>query len=118
MAQPVPVKGGSWVQDPDTGEFVPKAEYYRNKSQSGTPMILGNMEAFKSPIDGRMISDRGQLRKHNQEHGVTDPRDYGAGYFARKEKERAYAHRSDTPEAVRERKKEINTIIERGRYEH
>jgi hypothetical protein len=53
--------------------------------------ILEDIEPFKSPITGEVISSRSQLRQHNKEHGVTDSRDYSANFFERKAREREIA---------------------------
>lgn len=69
----------SWVQDPSTGKLIPKHEYRPPAPKFAA--IHGDIETFKSPIDGSIISDRAQLRKHNARHGVTDARDYSKSYY-------------------------------------
>jgi len=44
-------------------------------------------EEFISPVDKTLISDRGQLARHNKRHGVTNIADYGPDYHARRGKE-------------------------------
>jgi hypothetical protein len=44
-------------------------------------------EEFISPIDKSVISDRGQLARHNKKHGVTNIADYGPKYFDRRREE-------------------------------
>ena len=53
--------------------------------------IIEDIEPFKSPITGEIISSRSQLRQHNRKHGVTDSRDYSASFFEKKAKEREIA---------------------------
>lgn len=90
-----------WIQDPETGTLIPAHEYRRNAVQ--TAFVQGDIESFRSPVDGSLISDRAQLREHNHKHGVTDLRDYGDDYFARKEQERQSVLRSDSKAAKQDR---------------
>lgn len=92
----------TYVQDPKTGKLVEKNEYYANKAQSSSAAIHG-FEEFKSPIDGRIIGDRRQLADHNRQHGVTNVRDYGDGYFERKGRERAEVMNASSSRNKRER---------------
>ena len=102
---------GSWVRHPETGKMVPKSEYTPTLRGSPCPAILKGMEEFVSPIDGSRISDRGQLRRHNEKHGVANPGEYGANngakYFERKAAERQSVLDGNTPKAKRER---VDTI--------
>jgi len=100
---------GSWVQDAKTGEFIDKSERY--VADPDAPMVLGSPEEFRSPIDGQMISDRGQLRRHNAKHGVTNIQDYGSGYFDRKASERQAILRGDSRAAKDERVDTIKRAI-------
>lgn len=100
----------SWVQDPETGKFIPKEEW-RDKS-SGKLYIQPVMEPFKSPIDGRIIRDRAQLAQHNREHGVTDSRDYSQDHFYKKAKERKAALNGTTREARQQRIEMLQRTID------
>jgi len=62
------------------------------ESKSGV-YIQPDIEPFKSPITGEIISSRSQLRQHHKEHGTTDARDYSAGFFEKKQREREDAIR-------------------------
>lgn len=75
-----------YIQDPKTGKLVPAHEYQRETNDGA--FIQGDIESFVSPIDGSVISDRGQLRRHMAAHGVTDSRDYSHDYYVKKAKER------------------------------
>lgn len=83
-----PIERGSWVWDSAQGKLVPKGEYCRGESSSDAPAVLGDIDAFVSPVDGSIIDDRGKLREHNKRHGVTNVADYGPDYFERKGKEK------------------------------
>jgi len=98
--------GGRWIQDPITGTLIPAAEYIRE--EYNTPFAIhGDIETFKSPIDGSIISDRKHLREHNIKHEVTDYRDYGDAYFERKANERKAALSCNRPQ---DRVDRINAI--------
>lgn len=106
------IKAGSWVQDPETGKLVPKDEYYKAKyGQQDAPYIQGDIESFKSPIDGSMITDRSHLREHNTKHGVTDSRDYSTEYYQRRAKEREGLLSGSSDRAVQERKTHLSEIL-------
>lgn len=103
----------SWVQDPKTGKLVPKDEYVRD--QDPTLYIIGDVDSFKSPIDGTVITDRAQLRRHMREHGVTDARDYSPDYYRTKARERKASLNGTTPAARRERIEAIKYAMEKHR---
>lgn len=61
----------SWVQDPETGEFVPKEDYsLRQHARSTGFVVHGDIESYKSPIDGSIITSRTALREHMKRHNV------------------------------------------------
>lgn len=103
------VERGSWVQDSETGDFVPKSEY--QTVDPDAPAVLGSPEAFTSPIDGTVIDDRGALRRHNKRHGVTNIADYGESYFERKAGERERVLSGNTQQAKNERVETIKRAI-------
>ena len=78
-------KGGSFVQDPNTGKLVERETI---RVSVNAPTVLKPLPEFISPIDRTVISSRGQLAAHNKRHGVTDIRDYGNGYIKKAEKKR------------------------------
>ena len=100
---------GSWVQDSKTGEFIPKGEY--QTVDPDAPMVLKALDEFISPIDGQRITDRGQLRRHNKQHGVTNIADYGSSYFDRKQSERDAVLSGNTRQAKNERVETIKRAI-------
>ena len=59
----------------------------RSCGNVNAPSVLPSIEEFISPIDQTVISDRGQLRRHNEKHGVTNVRDYGDTWFEKKGKQ-------------------------------
>ena len=76
---------GSYIQDPETGKLVPRSEYVR-KETNMAPSVMGDIQDFVSPIDQSLITDRGQLRRHNERHGVTNAADYSPQFIENKKK--------------------------------
>jgi len=77
----------SWIQHPITHELIPREEYVRPDISKST-MIFKEFQPFVSPIDRTLIDDRGQLRRNNQKHGVTNSQDYSPEYYTKKKNER------------------------------
>ena len=85
------IKGGSWIQvkQPDgRSKLIPKDEYRGNNVRGIAPTIMGDIEPFISPVDGRLVTGRAALRVHNREHGVTNSADYSPEYFKQRTEER------------------------------
>jgi hypothetical protein len=99
------VERGSFVQDPHTGKLVPKSDYQRVDPDA--PYVQGDIEAFKSPIDGTIIDDRAKLRRHNAQHGVTNSADYSPEYLHKRRLAREAEMLGTTRQAKQER---INLI--------
>lgn len=99
----------TWIQHPITGKLIPKNEYLR--PENNAPFVMGDIQSFVSPIDGSVISDRRHLREHNTRHGVTDTRDYGAGWFEKKAQEREAQKQFNTESCRRSRIDDIQRAI-------
>ena len=98
----------TYVQDKNTGKFVLKG----TETDDGRwPVVHGDIEPFISPITKEVISDRGQLRRHNAKHGVTDSRDYSKDFMAKASKARDNEMTGNTPAAKRERQENINQVL-------
>lgn len=104
-----PIVRGSWIYDRDLGALVPRDEYVDPRAGNQLHHILKPLDAFVSPIDGRVIDDRSTLREHNKEHGVTNVADYGEEYFERRGKEKYNDSIGNTKEAKLER---VNALRE------
>jgi len=74
----------TYILHPETRKLVLKSEYYAQQDDPAAPSVMTLREPFVSPVDGSYIDDFGKLRQHNKKHGVTDRRDYGEEYFAKK----------------------------------
>jgi hypothetical protein len=98
-------------------EFEKNWRYWEMASlESGNKSanVQKNLDEFKSPIDGSIISCRSQLRDHNKKHGVTDIRDYGHQHFETRGKEMYREKTGDNPQA----KKERQQLIEHNLYKY
>jgi hypothetical protein len=98
----------------EKSEFERNWEEYELQTRlaANAPAVQKNIEPFKSPIDGSIISCRSQLRQHNKKHGVTDIRDYGEQHFAKRGEEMYRERVGETPQAKRERQQ----LIEHNLY--
>ena len=87
----------TYVQDPETGKFVLKGDYVRKGANHAD--FIKPLEAFKSPIDGSVISCRSQLRAHNERHGVTNSADYSESCMKNNEYKRVSAGQRELKES-------------------
>lgn len=60
----------SWVQDPTTGELIPK-EQYQGPQEAGF-FVMGDINPYKSMVTGEMIEGRRQHREHLRRHNVVE----------------------------------------------
>lgn len=86
-----------------TGEFVEKTAAHRNLREQHASAFT----PFKSPIDGKIVGDRKQLRDHNKRHGVTDMRDYSQSHFDKAQKLR---HDTINGRAKGQREERVNDL--------
>ena len=100
-----------FVVDPETGGWI-EAHLYAAPDTCDLPAIQGDIEPFKSPIDGTLITSRSQLRRHHAQHGTTDHRDYSPEFKAAKAKQMDLDRRGQTPQARLERIELIKHVIE------
>jgi len=61
------------------------------ESRAQSPLVMGDIEPFVSPIDGAIISSRPHLREHMRKHGVTHSSDFDSpgGFWDKKRQARA-----------------------------
>ena len=86
------------IQEDGSSKFVEIG----GSTGSRSPAIHGPIEAFVSPVDGSVISDRKSLREHNERHRVTNTADFGPDHLRRKADERRIAAERDKRERGRE----------------
>jgi hypothetical protein len=78
----------SWIQI--DGKLIPKEEYHGNNVRGPDLHVLPDITPFVSPIDGKQINSRPQLREHNKKHGVTNSADYSPEYYQKRKQERLF----------------------------
>lgn len=62
---------GSFVQDPKTGELVPKSKYFDSSEPAG-PFVMGDIQPYQSMQTGEMITSRSHHRAHLKQHGLIE----------------------------------------------
>ena len=94
-----------YVQDRETGKLVESGSVIPREPTG--PAIVPDIEPFESPIDGRPIKSRRDLRVHQEEHDVRLHGEYGENngkaYFERKQRERIRAGEGNTQQDRQER---------------
>ena len=75
-----------YIQDPVTHKLDPADSYCRPKTFSHS--IHGDIEAFVSPVDRSVISDRKSLREHNIRNNVVSTSEFDSATLQKQEKER------------------------------
>ena len=76
-----------WRQDPVTLELILIEE--STGPRAPRVAIFNDLPSFRSPVDGSIISDRGQMREHNKRNDVVCAQEFSDSYFEGKAKERA-----------------------------
>jgi hypothetical protein len=66
------VTRGSFIWDSAKGEMVDKSEYYANKTETNAPMIMDDIQPYKSMQTGEMIMSRSKHRAHLKQHGLIE----------------------------------------------
>ena len=91
-------------------KMVDKGTEWR-EAEVSSPMIIGPLKPFISPITREEITSREQLRRHNREHGVTNLQDYSQEYIDSRAKERVARMQGQNHEAKMERIKAIQKAM-------
>jgi hypothetical protein len=84
---PEKIKGGVWVYCATTKKMIEKYSI-EDQERVNAPAVRREISAFKSPIDGSVITTRRELANHNKRHGVTNVSDYSEGYIKNRAHER------------------------------
>jgi hypothetical protein len=69
---------GRWVFDRAAQQLVPAAEFYARKyegvatSDLASPMVIGDVQPYRSVITGEVIGGRRQHRDHLKAHGCVE----------------------------------------------
>lgn len=78
----------SFMQDWEPPKPKKKKREPNKRSRIACPHLMGDIQEFRSPIDGAVISSRSQLRTHEQRHGVKQNGDMRKGEIIAKENKR------------------------------
>lgn len=105
----------TYVQDPETGDFVLKSELHR-KQDANQSARVHTFKEFQSPVDNTIIGDRKQLAAHNARHGVTNVQDYGDKYFERRGREKENERVGNNARAKSERRDLIRRTLHQHGY--
>jgi hypothetical protein len=54
------------------GELIEVTDDYRPRTESKSPMVMGDIQPYQSMVDGSMIGGRAQHREHLRQHGLTE----------------------------------------------
>ena len=79
------------VYDPetDTSQFVPIDEAAQKlDADKGISIIRDNFDAFRSVVDGTVISNHRELEEHNRRNNVVNSCEFSPEFLARKKAER------------------------------
>jgi hypothetical protein len=62
------------IYDPELGKMVPAAEWYAKYGieRSPAPMVMGDIEPYRSVVTGEQIGGRAQHRAHLKAHDLVE----------------------------------------------
>lgn len=63
---------GSFIWDSAKGEMVNKADYYSTRMEINAPMVINDIQPYKSMQTGEMITSRSTHRNHLKQHGLIE----------------------------------------------
>lgn len=102
-----------WRQCRETGKFIPIDDAARTQAASAN--IHGDIEPFRSPVDGSIISDRKQLREHNKRNNVVSTDEFSPEFYAKKAEERERFFKGErSREETLARKQELYEVLTRA----
>jgi len=64
------VQRGGWVQDRITGKLIRRSEY--TPDATNAPMVMNDINGYKSQVTGEWIGSRSQHRAHLKEHRLVE----------------------------------------------
>lgn len=64
------VERGSFIWDAEQGKLVPKSEYYDKAFDA--PMVMSDIQPYKSMVTGEMITSRSAHRDHLRRHQLIE----------------------------------------------
>ena len=66
-----PVRG-SFIWCDKQQKMVSKDEYYANKVEVNAPMVMNDIQPYRSMQNGEIINSRSQHRNHLKQHGLIE----------------------------------------------
>jgi capsule polysaccharide modification protein KpsS len=66
-----PVRG-SFVWCDKQQKLISKEEYYANRAEVNAPMVMNDIQPYKSMQTGEMIMSRSQHKAHLKQHGLIE----------------------------------------------
>ena len=67
------IVGTTYVWHRGIGKVVPKEDAPPDPRERKAPVnLMGDIEPFVSPVDGKPVMSRAARREHNRRHGVVD----------------------------------------------
>lgn len=61
-----------YIQDPVTFELVPAEEYYAARHEVSAPMVMPDIQPYRSMVTGEVINSRSRHREHLKDHGCVE----------------------------------------------
>ena len=62
----------TYIQDPVTLELVEKSQYYRDRAEVNSPMVMNDIAGYKSMATGEWIGSRSTHREHLKAHRLIE----------------------------------------------
>lgn len=82
-----------YIQDRETGELFPAAEYQAKRAASRGPMIAPDIEPYKSIVTGETITSRSRHREHLRQHGCEELGNDMPGWMREKQYEERHGRK-------------------------
>lgn len=108
----------SWIQDPDTGELIPKDEYVPKHALRPHFMVIGDLHYDGlQATDGTDISTRAKHREYMKRHNLTTMDDFQGQWKKQAEQRARYFRGEPGTGAVRREDiaRAIHDLESRGR---
>lgn len=61
-----------YIQDPITHRLIPAEEFYASREEPSAPMVMPDLQPYKSMVTGELIQGRRQHREHLKTHNVVE----------------------------------------------
>lgn len=61
-----------YIQDPITHKLIPAEEWYANRTEPNAPMVMPDLQPYRSMVTGEEIGGRRQHREHLKAHNVVE----------------------------------------------